>query len=91
MLSTNWRVLALSCLSPVYGNDQAEGILNLEPQTEHEYMENKSNSLPALAPKRTFFPLSWLFFSFFIILYHFNLFTDPPDYPGHFFGLHELI
>lgn len=87
MLGTNWRVLALSCLSSVYGNDQAEGFLNLEPQTEHEYMENKSNSFPAFAPKRALFPRSWFFFPPFfpLILYHFNLFTDPPDCAGHFF------
>lgn len=49
MHSINWRVLALSCLSSVYGNDQAEGICNLEPQTEHEYMENKSKFLTSLS------------------------------------------
>lgn len=42
MQSVDWRVLALSCLSCVYGNGQAGGILNLEPQTEHEYMEGES-------------------------------------------------
>lgn len=49
MQSIDWRVLALSCLSSVYGNGQAEGILNLEPQTEHEYMENKSKFLTSLS------------------------------------------
>lgn len=45
MQTIDWRVLALSCLSSVYGNGQAKGILNLEPQTAHEYMENKSKFL----------------------------------------------
>lgn len=90
MLGTNWRVLALSCLSSVYGNDQAEGFLNLEPQTEHEYMENKSNSFPALAPKRTLFPCSWFFFLLFssfsaFLIYLLTLQTVPVIFSPTFY------
>lgn len=101
MLGTNWRVLALSCLSSVYGNDQAEGFLNLEPQTEHEYMENKSNSFPAFAPKRALFPRSWFFFSSFfpsfstILIYLLTLQTVPvifsPPRFLHWFSVQLIL
>uniref|UniRef100_A0A8D0CM80 Kinesin-like protein KIF14 n=1 Tax=Sander lucioperca TaxID=283035 RepID=A0A8D0CM80_SANLU len=50
--------LIKSCLSSVYGNGKAEGILNLEPQTEHEYMENKYKFLTSLSALTHNFPFS---------------------------------
>lgn len=39
------------------------------------------------------FSLAGIFFLllFFLILYHFNLFTDPPDCAGHFFTPPPLL
>lgn len=45
---SDWQVLALSCLSSVYGNGKAEGILSLELHTGHEYMERKFKFLTTL-------------------------------------------